>query len=161
MRVHLNIIRPFCKIRIFIIRISIILSSIIILPSYVVYIACSSQMQVSKPFVAMPDHSGLTGNADVRRVALPMTAADGDGGTGSKNFPVRALLTAAWCVLLVVVLSQPRTAMCTQLYTNTFAVRLHGPSRDGTGHVDEVVAHQVAKRAGRGFENVGKVTRTL
>lgn len=65
------------------------------------------------------------------------------------------------CALLsVAVLSQPPMAAGTQLYTNTFSVRLHGPNSDGGnsgGHVDEEVAHQVAKRAGNGFENIGKV----
>lgn len=107
-----------------------------------ILLAAAIVQDVSKPFAA----------------AMTDVAADG-GGTGGKKFPVRAtvLATAAWCVLLVAVLSQPRTAACTQLYTNTFAVRLHGPGRDSAGHVDEMVAHQVAKRAGSGFENVGKV----
>lgn len=61
------------------------------------------------------------------------------------------------CALFVAVLPQPRMASGTQLYTNTFAVKLHGQRRDGTEHVDEEVAHQVAKRAGTGFQNVGKV----
>lgn len=84
---------------------------------------------------------------------------------GRRNkFSAGALLTYAamtlLCALSVAVLPQPRMAAGTQLYTNTFSVRLHGPNLDGgnrNGHVDEEVAHQVAKRAGSGFENVGKV----
>lgn len=99
--------------------------------------------------VSEPCAAAMTDDDDV-------PAADG-GRTGGKKFPAGAT-AAAWCVLLVAVLSEPRTAACAQLYTNTFAVRLHGPGRDSAGgHVDEVLAHQVAKRAGSGFENVGKV----
>lgn len=72
--------------------------------------------------------------------------------------PAATLLCAA---LLVAVLPQPWFVAGSQLYTNTFAVKLHGHSRDGgDGHVDEEVAHRVAKRAGSGFENVGKVRET-
>lgn len=64
---------------------------------------------------------------------------------------------AALCALVAAVVSvavpQPQMADGAQLYTNTFAVKLHG---DGL-HVDEAIAHRVAKRAGSGFENIGKV----
>lgn len=71
-------------------------------------------------------------------------------------------MAVIWCVFLIAAATVPpmsRMAAGSQLYTNTFAVRLHGPA--GGGHVDEAVAHQVAKRAGIGFQNIGKVLRTI
>ncbi|KAF0767548.1 neuroendocrine convertase 2 [Aphis craccivora] len=88
---------------------------------------------------------------------------DGDGWVDRRGrrdkFSVGALLTMLlWCALFVVIVPQPRAVAGAQLYTNTFSVRLHGDVRNGNGHVDEEVAHRVAKRAGSGFENVGKVS---
>lgn len=102
-------------------------------------------------------------NANNDGVVSGRPPLDGDRGAADRrrgNLSVGALLTYATvtllCALSAAVLPQPRMAAGTQLYTNTFSVRLHGPSnRDG--HVDEQVAHQVAKRAGSGFENIGKV----
>jgi len=89
-------------------------------------------------------------------------ADDGDGWVLRRDkFSVGALLTVLlWCALFVAIVPQPRAVAGAQLYTNTFSVRLHGDVRNGNGHVDEEVAHRVAKRAGSGFENVGKVFYT-
>lgn len=93
-------------------------------------------------------------------------AGVGDDGDGRARrcgkFSAGALLTSLpatllWCVLFAAFVPQPSAVAGAQLYTNTFAVRLHGGVQDGTGHVDEEVAHRVAKRAGNGFENIGKV----
>lgn len=94
---------------------------------------------------------------------------DGDGWVLRRRrrhkISAGALLTSAaatllWCALFAAVVPQPRAVAGAQLYTNTFSVRLHGDVRNGNGHVDEEVAHRVAKRAGSGFENVGKVFYT-
>lgn len=61
--------------------------------------------------------------------------------------------------VVAVLQSQSRMAASVQLYTNVFAVRLH--QSGGNGHVDEAAAHRVAKRAGNGFENVGKVSASV
>ncbi|XP_050061119.1 neuroendocrine convertase 2 [Aphis gossypii] len=89
-------------------------------------------------------------------------ADDGDGWVFRRDkFSVGALLTMLlWCALFVAIVPQPRAVAGAQLYTNTFSVRLHGDVRNGNGHVDEEVAHRVAKRAGSGFENVGKIRGT-
>jgi hypothetical protein len=93
---------------------------------------------------------------------------DGDGWVvrRSDKLSAGALLTSAaatllWCAMFAAFVPQPRVVAGAQLYTNTFSVRLHGDVRDGNGHVDEAVAHRVAKRAGSGFENIGKVYRML
>jgi hypothetical protein len=81
-------------------------------------------------------------------------------GRRKKSSAVVLLTYTAITLLSVAFLPQPPMAAGIQLYTNTFSVKLHGPNSDGGnsgGHVDEEVAHQVAKRAGNGFENVGKV----
>lgn len=75
-----------------------------------------------------------------------------------KTFWSYSAMAILWCAFLIVatdVLPMSRMVSGSQLYTNTFAVRLRGP--DGGGHVEETLAHQVAKRAGLGFQNVGKV----
>ncbi|VVC34580.1 Peptidase S8, pro-domain,Peptidase S8, subtilisin, Asp-active site,Kexin/furin catalytic [Cinara cedri] len=82
------------------------------------------------------------------------------------EFSAKALtfstMAVLWCAFLLVatsILPASRMVAGSQLYTNTFSVKLHGP--DGAnGHVDEAVAHQVAKRAGIGFQNVGKIRGT-
>jgi len=81
-----------------------------------------------------------------------------DGGRARNKFALKALLIWAVATFLVIVQPQScRMAAAAQLYTNTFSVRLHGTVASAHGHVDEAIAHQVAKRAGSGFENVGKV----
>ncbi|XP_025418216.1 neuroendocrine convertase 2 [Sipha flava] len=84
-------------------------------------------------------------------------------GRRKKSSAVVLLTYTAITLLSVAFLPQPPMAAGIQLYTNTFSVKLHGPNSDGGnsgGHVDEEVAHQVAKRAGNGFENVGKIRGT-
>lgn len=94
-------------------------------------------------------------------------AVPDDGGGGRRRrarnkFALKALLVWAAATILVIVLPQScRMAAAAQLYTNTFSVRLHGTVAAADGHVDEAIAHQVAKRAGSGFENVGKVRVTV
>lgn len=106
------------------------------------------------------------GRNKVRRRRGPIIATTTTAtGAGNKTSVGKLLKSASvsvlWCVLLAAILPQPHMATGAQLYTNTFAVKLHGSSPDGTDHVDEAVAHQVAKRAGSGFENVGKVSKSL
>jgi len=106
----------------------------------------------------------MTGSDDNNGDSDNAGAGVGDDGDGRarRRDKLGALLTSAaaallWCVLFTALVPQPRAVAGVQLYTNTFAVRLHGDVRYGTGHVDEAVAHRVAKRAGSWFENIGKV----
>lgn len=96
--------------------------------------------------------------AVLKKKKTTTAASHRNGGFSAGALLLTPAVTTVLCALLLVtVLPQPRLAAGSQLYTNTFAVKLHGYGRDGDGHVDEEVAHRVAKRAGSGFENVGKV----
>lgn len=113
--------------------------------------------QIATTMTGSDDNNGDSDNAGAG------VGDDGDGSARRRHkFSSGALLTSAaatlmWCVLFTAFVPQPHAVAGVQLYTNTFAVRLHGGLPDGTGHVDEAVAHRVAKRAGSGFENIGKV----
>jgi len=117
----------------------------------------TGDLQIATTMTGSDDNNGDSDNAGAG------VGDDGDGRARRRGkFSAGALLTSAaatllWCVLFTAFVSQPRAVAGVQLYTNTFAVRLHSGVRDGTGHVDEAVAHRVAKRAGSGFENIGKV----
>lgn len=90
-----------------------------------------------------------------------MTAVDRIAITPGVDSRLTSVMMPWWCgvvILLSASVLQPCVVDARQLYTNTFAVKLHAPDANGgNGHVTEAAAHLVAKRAGSGFENVGKV----
>lgn len=101
-----------------------------------------------------PADSDVTGG-DRKRRERNKPAGSGFTGETLWSYGAMAVLWCAFLIAATAVVPMSRMAAGSQLYTNTFAVKLRGP--DGDDHVDETVAHQVAKRAGLGFQNVGKV----
>lgn len=99
--------------------------------------------------------SDLAAAAAAANVGRPYRVKGGRNKSAA-GAPSTWVAAAFLCVAFVVVLPQSCGTAGARLYTNTFAVKLHGAAA-ADGHVDETTAHLVAKRAGSGFENVGKV----